>query len=266
LFPTCLPAGRYFFRLKKIELTVYEKYSCIFQQSMLTEKYCYLQRNFKANPGSMKHLFIALLITPLLMFGQTDNPFKNEVRSIQEKNDSIWDPSKPTIVFTGSSSIRFWEDVQERFPEHQVLNTGFGGSQFSDLEFYLDELILNYEPIKVFIYEGDNDIFAKKRPRKIVQRAEYILGVLQQRNPDMEIVLISAKPSISRWKYRGRYRRLNRKLERLASKTEGIYFLDVWYPMLDKRKVKQDIFIEDGLHMNDKGYDIWYDVIKNYID
>ena len=233
---------------------------------MLTEKYCYLQRNFKANPGSMKHLFIALLITPLLMFGQTDNPFKNEVRSIQEKNDSIWDPSKPTIVFTGSSSIRFWEDVQERFPEHQVLNTGFGGSQFSDLEFYLDELILNYEPIKVFIYEGDNDIFAKKRPRKIVQRAEYILGVLQQRNPDMEIVLISAKPSISRWKYRGRYRRLNRKLERLASKTEGIYFLDVWYPMLDKRKVKQDIFIEDGLHMNDKGYDIWYDVIKNYID
>ena len=214
----------------------------------------------------MKHLIIALLMIPAMAMCQTDNPFENEVKAIQQKNDSLWDSSRPTIVFTGSSSIRFWDDVQERFPEHQVLNTGFGGSQFSDLELYLDELILNYNPVKVFIYEVDNDIFAKKRPRKIVQRAEYILGILQQRNPNMEIVLISAKPSIARWNYRGRYRRLNRKLDKLAAKNEKIDFVDVWYPMLDNRKVKQDIFIEDGLHMNDKGYDIWYDVIKNYID
>ena len=214
----------------------------------------------------MKHLFMALLMVPLMAIGQTDNPFENEVKAIQHKNDSLWDSSRPTIVFTGSSSIRFWKDVQERFPEYQVLNTGFGGSQFSDLELYLDELILNYNPVKVFIYEGDNDIFAKKRPRKIVKRAEYILSVLQQRNPNMEIVLISAKPSIARWNYRGRYRRLNRKLDKLAAKNEKIDFVDVWYPMLDNRKVKQDIFIEDGLHMNDKGYDIWYDVIKNYMD
>ena len=214
----------------------------------------------------MKHLFMALLMVPLMAIGQTDNPFENEVKAIQHKNDSLWDSSRPTIVFTGSSSIRFWKDVQERFPEYQVLNTGFGGSQFSDLELYLDALILNYNPVKVFIYEGDNDIFAKKRPRKIVKRAEYILSVLQQRNPNMEIVLISAKPSIARWNYRGRYRRLNRKLDKLAAKNEKIDFVDVWYPMLDNRKVKQDIFIEDGLHMNDKGYDIWYDVIKNYMD
>ncbi len=214
----------------------------------------------------MKHFFIALLLVPLIAIGQNDNPFKNEVGLIQQKNDSLWDSSKPTIVFTGSSSIRFWTDVHNRFPEYQVLNTGFGGSQFSDLAFYLDELILNYKPVKVFIYEGDNDIFAKKRPRKIIKTAEGILDKLQQGNPEMEIVLISAKPSISRWKYRGRYRRLNRKLDKLASETEGIDFVDVWDPMLDKRKVKQDIFIEDGLHMNDKGYNIWYDVIKNYID
>jgi|TARA_R110000764_G_scaffold233608_1_gene326792 lysophospholipase L1-like esterase len=206
-------------------------------------------------------LFFSISIT-----AQAQLPFEEEVKQIQQYNDSLWDSSRPTIVFTGSSSIRFWNDVQERFPQQQVLNTGFGGSQFSDLEHYLEELILNYNPVKVFIYEGDNDIFAKKRPRKIVKRADNILSTLQQRNPNMEIVLISAKPSISRWKYRGRYRRLNRKLNRLASETKGIDFVDVWYPMLDKRKVKQDIFIEDGLHMNDKGYDIWYDVIKDYID
>lgn len=212
----------------------------------------------------MRYIFV--LFFSISITAQAQLPFEEEVKQIQQYNDSLWDSSRPTIVFTGSSSIRFWNDVQERFPQQQVLNTGFGGSQFSDLEHYLEELILNYNPVKVFIYEGDNDIFAKKRPRKIVKRADNILSTLQQRNPNMEIVLISAKPSISRWKYRGRYRRLNHKLNRLASETKGIDFVDVWYPMLDKRKVKQDIFIEDGLHMNDKGYDIWYDVIKDYID
>lgn len=196
---------------------------------------------------------------------QDQHPFAKEVMEIEQQTHSIWDQNKETIVFTGSSSIRLWKDIQERFPSQQVLNTGFGGSQFSDLALYLDELILDYRPVKVFIYEGDNDIFAKKRPRKILKTAENILVQLQERNPAMEIVLISAKPSISRWKYRGKYRRLNRKLEKLAQNTEGIDYVDVWYPMLDKRKVKQDIFVEDGLHMNKKGYDIWYDVIKDYV-
>ncbi|MBR9852998.1 MAG: G-D-S-L family lipolytic protein [Algicola sp.] len=214
----------------------------------------------------MKHLVIVLLMAPLLILGQTDNAFKNEVEAVQKKNNELWDSSRPTIVFTGSSSIRLWKDLQDRFPNHQVLNTGFGGSQFSDLELYLDELILSYNPVKVFIYEGDNDIFERKSPRKIVKRAESILSTLQQEKPNMEIVLISAKPSISRWKFRGKYRRLNRKLDKLASKTNGIDFVDVWYPMLDEKKVKQDIFIEDGLHMNKKGYDIWYEAIKDHID
>ncbi|MCK0160264.1 GDSL-type esterase/lipase family protein [Allomuricauda sp. F6463D] len=212
----------------------------------------------------MRYFFILFLIFSVT--AQAQLPFEKEVQQIKQRNDSLWESSKETIVFTGSSSIRFWNDIQERFPQHQVLNTGFGGSQFSDLEHYLDELILNYNPVKVFIYEGDNDVFAKKKPKKIMQLAENILDTLKQKKPDMEIVLISAKPSISRWKFRGKYRRLNRKLHKLASETKGIDYVDVWYPMLDKRKVKQDIFIEDGLHMNTKGYDIWYDVIKNYMD
>ncbi len=213
----------------------------------------------------MIRYFLIFLLGLGTLCAQEQLPFAKEVKEIEQHTRSIWDQSKETIVFTGSSSIRFWKDIQERFPSQQVLNTGFGGSQFSDLALYLDELILDYRPVKVFIYEGDNDIFAKKRPRNILKTAEDILGQLQQRSPGMEIVLISAKPSISRWKFRGKYRRLNRKLEKLAQETEGIDFVDVWFPMLDKRKVKQDIFVEDGLHMNKKGYDIWYDAIKEYV-
>ncbi len=196
---------------------------------------------------------------------QNKLPFQDEVKDIQKKMDTLWDASKETIVFTGSSSIRLWEDLQERFPDMQVLNTGFGGSQCSDLANFLDELILDYNPAKVFIYEGDNDIFAKKRPKAIVQTFNAVLNELQKARPQMEIALISAKPSISRWHYRGRYRRLNKKLSKLAEEREQVSFIDVWHIMLNKRRLKKDLFIEDGLHMNPKGYELWYNTIKDYL-
>ncbi|WP_421809806.1 SGNH/GDSL hydrolase family protein [Flagellimonas sp.] len=214
----------------------------------------------------MNKLLLPLLLLPFLLHAQDIQRYQKEVETIQKNNDSIWDATRPTLVFTGSSSVRMWKDVQQRFPQYQILNNGFGGSQFSDLQHYLDELILNYEPVKVFIYEGDNDISAKKRPRAILKLSKEILQTLQQERPQMEIVLISAKPSLSRWHLRRKYKRLNRKLSRLAKKTNGIEFVDVWTPMLNNKKVMDDIFIEDGLHMNKKGYDIWQQTLKDYIN
>ena len=100
-------------------------------------------------------------------FAQEASRFKNQVDDLSLKYDSIWDPSKETIVFTGSSSIRMWKDLQTRFPSQQIVNSGFGGSQASDLLYFTDDLILRYKPKKVFIYEGDNDIQAQKRPNEI---------------------------------------------------------------------------------------------------
>lgn len=213
----------------------------------------------------MRYL-LAFLFTVASIHAQEKLPFADEVLEIQRKTDSLWDSSRKTIVFTGSSSIRLWTDLQDRFPNDQVLNTGFGGSQSSDLENYMDELILNYNPVKVFIYEGDNDINDKKRPRAIVDTFVDILEHLRGKKPELEIVLISAKPSISRWHLKRRYIRLNRKLNKLATKMAGVHFADVWTIMLDKRKLKNDLFIEDGLHMNTKGYDLWFGVLKKYMN
>ncbi|WP_419214210.1 SGNH/GDSL hydrolase family protein [Maribacter sp. X9] len=211
-------------------------------------------------------IFLALYLIGFQTFGQTENKFTNEVKVITQKNDSLWDPSKETIVFTGSSSVRFWKSLQEDFPNRQILNSGFGGSQASDLLIFLDELVLTYNPSKVFIYEGDNDLWAKKRPNQVIGTTEEIIERIKATNAATKIVLISAKPSISRWKMRGRFKRLNRKLKRLSENDPFVDYIDVWYPMLDSRKLRKDIFIEDGLHMNKKGYDIWYQAMKDLVN
>lgn len=211
---------------------------------------------------------LCLVLLLFLTFGHAQDPtrFKEQVEEISKKYDAFLDSSKETIVFTGSSSIRIWHDLQDRFPEHQIVNSGFGGSQASDLLFYSDDLILRYNPKKVFIYEGDNDINAKKKAKGIIETSQQIIDSIRKNNPNTEIVLIAAKPSIARWKLKGKYKKLNRKLEKLAQKDGLIEYADVWKPMLDGRKVKQDIFVEDGLHMNAKGYEIWYGVIKEYLN
>lgn len=210
------------------------------------------------------------LLLALLLFGrpclsQDTERFENEVKDIRKKYDTLWNATGETVVFTGSSSIRMWRDVQDRFPEHQVINTGFGGSQASDLLYYIYDLILRYEPKKVFIYEGDNDVSAKKDSQEIISDFEQLIGGILRNDPSTEIMIISPKPSIARWELRRKYKRLNRKLDRLANDYTQVQFIDVWHPMLDGRNVMQDIFIEDGLHMNPKGYDIWFGIIKDYL-
>lgn len=213
----------------------------------------------------MKYVLLLFLLSGIWAFSQETIPFSEEVSVISKKYDSIWDDSRESIVFTGSSSIRMWSTLKQLFPEHQIVNTGFGGSQASDLLYHLDALVLRYAPKQVFIYEGDNDLSAKKRPKDIIATTAKIIQKIHEANAETKIVLIAAKPSISRWKLRGKYKRLNRKFRKMSDKNTLLHYADVWSPMLNGRKLKGDLFIADGLHMNQKGYDLWHEAIKDLI-
>jgi len=213
----------------------------------------------------MRKILLLFLLIASFSHGQESNLFADEVSIIQKKYDTILDVNKETIVFTGSSSIRIWHNLQERFPNHQIVNSGFGGSQASDLLRYSNELILQYKPNKVFIYEGDNDISARKSTNVILSDILKIIQKIREQNTATEIVLIAAKPSIARWNLKRRFKKLNRQFKKISKKDPAIGYADVWKPMLDGRKVKQDIFFEDGLHMNAKGYEIWYNALKPFL-
>ncbi|MGB5387114.1 MAG: SGNH/GDSL hydrolase family protein [Eudoraea sp.] len=214
----------------------------------------------------MKHLIVGLFISFVLpAIAQDPSDFQEEVLAIQKKYDTLWDNTKETIVFTGSSSIRTWQNLQELFPDYQIVNSGFGGSQTIDLLSYTNELILQYNPKKVFIYEGDNDLNDSKKPREIITVTKEIITKIKSTIPDIRIVIISAKPSLARWHLKGKYKRLNRKFKHLCKQEENLDYAYIWDIMLNGKKLRQDIFIEDGLHMNSKGYELWYQVIKNYV-
>jgi hypothetical protein len=79
--------------------------------------------------------------------------------------------------------------------------------------------------------------------------------------------LISAKPSPARWHLEQEYKTLNRAFADFASKKSNCYYADVWEVMLDEKgMVRTDIFLEDDLHMNRLGYQLWDSVIKGFVE
>lgn len=205
-------------------------------------------------------LFISINVS-----AQDHTRFQGEVDALNAKEFNI-DPGKEVVVFTGSSSIRMWKDVQDFYPDINAINTGFGGSHFSDLFQYLDELIFRFDPDKVFIYEGDNDVAGEKKPIQILLHAAMVYGAVKTKLPDAKIYFISPKPSISRWHLKETYEETNSLLKDFCNANENLNYIDVWNPMLnDSGEPISDIFIEDDLHMNAKGYQIWGKVIGEYL-
>lgn len=208
---------------------------------------------------------IFLLIVTLFSNAQDPNRFKEQVDELAGKEYNF-NNDKKLVVFTGSSSIRMWKDVQSYYPDYDVINNGFGGSQFSDLLYFYNEMIVKPAPEILFIYEGDNDLASNKKPKKILKEAKLLAEKIQQDLPETSVVFISPKPSIARVHLKNSYITFNKKLKKYCEKNGKIEFADVWSPMLDnKGNVFKDVFLEDGLHMNKKGYDIWGKVIGGFL-
>lgn len=207
-----------------------------------------------------------LLLGTFLSNAQDPNRLKKDINELVSKEHNFSNDKK-LVVFAGSSSIRMWKDVQSYFPDYNVINNGFGGSQFSDLLYFYDEVILKSKPEILFIYEGDNDINDNKKPRKILKEAKHLTVKIRKDLPETRIIYISPKPSIARVHLKNEYIKFNKKLKKYCYKQGDIGFADVWNPMLDEKgNVFKDVFIEDGLHMNKKGYDIWGNVVGGFLE
>lgn len=202
---------------------------------------------------------VSLTVINACLLSQDPARFDNEILQL---NQIPINDSSGVIVFTGSSSIRMWNSLELDCRKNTIINTGFGGSHMSDLLYFRDETILRFNPKKIFIYEGDNDLVGGKKPNDILLTLDTLIHEIRIHNPDAEIYLISAKPSPSRWAYREVYLNLNKLFEKYTSSFDQLHYIDVWESMLDSHgRPDKSLFISDSLHMNAKGYKLWKEII-----
>ena len=174
-------------------------------------------------------------------------------------------PPRGGVLFIGSSSIRFWDTLAADFPRVPVINRGFGGSELRDSTWYADRIIVPYAPRQILIYAGDNDLHAGRTPQQLRDDFRAFVQRVRRDLPDARIAYISTKPSPSRANLLPAQREANALVQAEATRL-GADYIDIFTPMLDaKGQPDEALFIDDRLHMNAAGYDIWQRVIAPYV-
>jgi lysophospholipase L1-like esterase len=198
----------------------------------------------------------------------TQPPFWNEIAEFKHR-DSLQHPPANAILFIGSSSFRKWTSVQTDFPGYTIINRGFGGSTFEDLIRYAKDIIYPYHPRQVVIYCGDNDLAVdmKMTGKKVYKRFVKLYDMIRKHLDNIDIVFVSIKPSPSREKLMPEMEAANDLIRNFMAQRAHAAFVDVYHLMLNANGLPMDnLFIADKLHMNEKGYKIWQQAIRPYLD
>jgi len=209
-------------------------------------------------------LLISVFLLASQLFSQDKlDRYDAEIRKF-ELEDSISGIRKKAILFTGSSSIRLWKTLEADMAPLKVLNRGFGGSTLPEVTHYADRIILPYKPNIIVLYCGENDISNDETTPDDVFASFVVFHKFLRKNlPKTQLYYISMKPSVSRWKYWPKINEANLKIEAFIKKRKNYHYVDTASKMMDSNgMVFQDIFLQDNLHMNEKGYAIWTEVIN----
>lgn len=180
-----------------------------------------------------------------------------------EQQDKAHPAPAGLVVFTGSSSIAYWSSLVSDMKPLNVVNRGFGGSEYSDVNYYADRIVIAYRPAAVVVYAGDNDLAGGKTPQSVAQDVQQFVRLVHAKLPQTWVFVVSIKPSIARWKRWGEMQEANQLIQDFLRTQDHAAYIDVATPMLDKNgRLSPDLFISDGLHPSAKCYAMWTSIIK----
>jgi len=215
----------------------------------------------------IKHLlFVFFILFHGVTIAQTAPPFWNDIVAFK-KQDSAFLPQHP-ILFVGSSSFTRWTDLQQSFPGYPVLNRGFGGSVLTDLTRYFYDIILPYHPKQVIIYCGENDLASSDSisADDVFNRFKTLFGMIRINLPETEIDFVSIKPSPSRERIQSKARSANKSIRTFLKREKKAAFINIYEAMLTRDgKMREELYVEDRLHMKPEGYSIWKRIILPYL-
>ena len=211
-------------------------------------------------------LAVVFVASSVESIAQDTHAFSEEIAEYK-RLDSIKFPPKNEILFVGSSSIRFWNNVQQMFPGFKVINRGFGGSTLNDLNHYLDQIVIPYQPRQIVLYSGENDLAMDTiKSQELLRRFHVVFGRIRRALPQAKIIYVSIKPSPSRAHLFNEMKVSNMLIKDYLGRQPNTVFVDVYDDMVDRAgNAKADLFLEDNLHMNEKGYRIWQKAIRPHL-
>nr|WP_321521624.1 GDSL-type esterase/lipase family protein [uncultured Macellibacteroides sp.] len=183
--------------------------------------------------------------------------------------DKVTDPgnqnSDPLILFTGSSTIAMWKNLNSYFVNFNINNSGISGSTTETMIKEKEKMIFSYNPSFIVMYAGENDLLSISLD-ELKSNMDYLVEEIQSRLPNTQLLILSLKPSPYRRSKHPEFIKANYFYKEYASKYSNIHFVDIWNPMINQdNSINGIYFMKDSLHLSDQGYDLISELTLNKI-
>jgi lysophospholipase L1-like esterase len=183
----------------------------------------------------------------------------------------------PNVVMLGDSITDFYDLDKYYGSDKLIVNSGINGNKTDDIINNIRKRVYAYNPSKLFLLIGVNDIlYDDASPEKVIDQIDIIANEVNQKLPNTKIYIESIYPVNNTWKNEHDNRlkdeieinetivETNKLIEQYCIDNDYKY-IDVYSSLTDVNNKLDGNYSNDGLHPNDNGYEIITKILKKYM-
>lgn len=229
-----------------------------------------------------KSIGVVFLVVPLLITIALLGYFVvsyNNLKKVKSREKVITKTVEKKVVddnylFLGDSITDFY-DLDKYYEDLPVVNSEINGNRTTDILNDMKNRVYRYNPSKVFLLIGTNDIIDGKENDEIINNIKKIIELIKENRPYAEIYLESIYPvnktdndkiSLSMVSSRDNDQiiEINKKLKQYCD-DKKITYIDLYSKLVDDEGNLKLDYTKEGLHLSDDGYKVVTEEISKYI-
>ncbi len=178
-------------------------------------------------------------------------------------------------LFLGDSITDFY-DLDRFYPDMPVVNSGVNANRTTHILDDMYNRVYKYNPSKVFILIGVNDIIDDKDATEITTNIREIVDGIQDNRKYAEIYVESIYPindtedekidleMVNASRNNEKIKTINKEIKKMC-KEKKITYIDMYSKLVDEDDKLNIDYTTEGLHLNNEGYKVVTEEIMKYI-
>lgn len=179
-------------------------------------------------------------------------------------------------LFLGDSITEYY-NLNKYYSGMPVVNSGIAGNTTEDILKNIDSRVYVYNPSKVFILIGTNDLIRDISIDDTINNINMIIDKIKKNRPFCKIYLESIYPinnsdddiidhdMVNEKRDNKIIKVMNKRLKEVAE-NENIVYIDVYSSLIDSDGNLGIDYTIDGIHLSKEGYKVVTEIIKKYIE